>query len=323
MNNTSISRRSVIPPWLLQGVTISYILLIVLFAIAAMINPHYASWDNIRNLLQIGAFIGVIAVGQTLVIITGQIDLSVPWNLTFSAILMATLISHGTSTPVAIAAALASGTLVGMFNSIGTAIFRIHSLVWTLGVNAVMQGATLVYTHAQPPKVDLPPIVRALGAGDLWGIPVPLFVWILAAIFALILLHCTRFGRYLYAIGNNESVLFLSGTDSRKIYLGAFAISGFCAALAGIMLTGYSSQPYLGMGSDYLLIPVAAVIIGGTNIMGGSGGYIGSISGALIVVLLQSVLSTIQIQEAGKDIVFGTIIILLLLLYGRQKLSSH
>ncbi|HET7314241.1 ABC transporter permease [Salinisphaera sp.] len=324
MNTATPARqRTALPAWLFQGVTVSYILLVVLFAIAAAINPHYASWDNIRNLLQIGAFIGVIAVGQTLVIITGQIDLSVPWNLTFSAILMATLCSHGYSTATAVAAALASGTLVGMFNSIGTAIFRIHSLVWTLGVNALMQGATLVYTHAQPPRVDVPPIVRALGSGSLYGIPVPLLVWIAAGAVALVILHKTSFGRYLYAIGNNESALFLSGVDSRKVYLGAFATSGFCAALAGIMLTGYSSQTYLGMGSDYLLVPIAAVIIGGTNIMGGSGGYLGSISGALIVVLLQSVLSIVQIQEAGKDIVFGTIIILLLLLYGRQKLAAR
>ncbi len=185
-----------------------------------------------------------------------------------------------------------------------------------------MQGATLVYTHAQPPKVDVPPFVRALGAGNLWGIPVPLMVWIVAAIFALVVLHQTRFGRYLYAIGNNESALFLSGVDSRKVYLGAYAISGFCAALAGIMLTGYSSQTYLGMGSDYLLVPVAAVIIGGTNIMGGSGGYLGSISGAMIVVLLQSVLSTVQIQEAGKNIIFGSIIIILLLLL-RPRKTQH
>ena len=312
-----------LPAWLKQGVTISYLLLLVLFIVAALINPNYASWGNIRNLLQIGAFIGIIAVGQTLVIITGQIDLSVPWNLTFSAILMATLSAHGYGTGVAIAAALASGTLVGVFCSIGIAVFRVHSLVWTLGVNAVMQGVTLVYTQAQPPKVDLPPLVRALGAGNIYGIPVPLLVWIVLAAAALIVLHRTRFGRYLYAIGNNESALFLSGVDSRKVYVGAFAVSGLCAAIAGIMLTGYSSQTYLGMGSDYLLVPVAAVIIGGTHIMGGSGGYLGSISGALIVVLLQSVLSTVQIEQAGKNIVFGTIIIVLLLVYGREKHASE
>ncbi|OHV08768.1 ABC transporter permease [Kushneria phosphatilytica] len=311
-----------VPAWLRQGVVISYVLLIVLFVVAALINPHYASWANVRNLLQIGAFIGIIAIGQTMVIITGQIDLSVPWNLTFSAILMATLCSQGYSTPVAMGAALLSGTLVGMFNCIGTAIFRIHSLVWTLGMNAFLEGVTLVYTHAQPPKVEIPSLVRTLGSGTLAGMPVPLLLWIVLGGIALLVLHRSRFGRYLYATGNNEAALFLSGVDSRRVYLGAFATSGLCAAIAGILLTGYSSQTYLGMGNDYLLVPIAAVIIGGTNIMGGAGGYLGSISGSLIVVLLQSVLSTIQIQQAGKNIVFGVIIILLLLLYGREKRLS-
>lgn len=307
------------PAWTRQGVVLSYVLLIVLFGLAALINPHYASWANIRNLLQVGAFIGIIAIGQTMVIITGQIDLSVPWNLTFSAILMATLCAHGYSTGIAMAAALACGTLVGMFNSVGTAVFRVHSLVWTLGVNALLEGATLVFTHAQPPKVIIPSVVRALGSGDIHGVPIPLLVWIVLAAIALLLLHRSRFGRYLYAIGNNESALFLSGVDSRLTYLGAFAISGLCAAIAGVMLTGYASQTYLGMGNGYLLVPIAAVVIGGTNVMGGSGGYIGSISGALIVVLLQSVLATVQIHQAGKDIVFGVIIVALVLLYGRES----
>lgn len=311
-----------VPEPLRRGVTLSYVLLLVLFGLAALINPRYASWANIQNLLQIGAFIGIIAVGQTLIIITGQIDLSVPWNLTFCAILMATLSAHGYSTATAIVVALGCGTLVGMFNSIGTAIFRIHALVWTLGMNAALEGITLVYTHAQPPKATIPPIVRTLGSGQIYGVPVPLLVWIGMAIFALVVLHRSRFGRHLYATGTNEPALFLSGVDTRLVYLRAFAVSGFCAALAGILLTGYSSQTYLGMGNGYLLVPVAAVIIGGTNIMGGSGGYVGSISGTLIVVLLQSVLSTIQIHQAGKNIVFGAIIILLLLLYTREKAPS-
>lgn len=310
------------PAWMRQGVTLSYILLIVLFGLAALINPNYASWANIRNLLEVGAFIGIIAIGQTMVIITGQIDLSVPWNLTFSAILMASLSAHGYDTSIAICAALACGTLVGMFNSIGTAVFRVHSLVWTLGVYALMQGLTLVFTHAQPPKVIIPPFIRALGAGDIGGVPISLLVWAVLAAIAVLLLRKSKFGRYLYAIGNNESALFLSGVDSRLAYLGAFAISGLCAAIAGVLITGYSSQTFLSMGSGYLLVPIAAVVIGGTNVMGGSGGYIGSISGTLIVVLLQSVLATVQIHQAGKNIVFGGIIIALVLLYGRERKFS-
>lgn len=322
MNTSMTQRLDTLPEWARQGVTISYALLAALFAIATLINPHYASWANIRNLLEIGAFIGIIAVGQTLVIITGQIDLSIPWNLTFTAILMSTLYAQGYGAGVAIAAALISGTLIGMFNSIGTAVFRIHSLVWTLGVNALLEGVTLVYTHARPPTSHIPTVVRTLGAGSVGGIPLPVVVWAAMAALVLLVLRRTRFGRYLYALGNNESALFLSAVDSRKIYLGAFAASGFCTAAAGILLTGYSSQTYLGMGNGYLLVPIAAVIIGGTNVMGGSGGYVGTISGTLIVVLLQSVLSTVQIHQAGKDIIFGTIIILLLLLYGRGKRTA-
>lgn len=308
-----------LPGWMRKGVFLSYVLLVALFVIAALINPNYASWANIRNLLQIGAFIGIIAIGQTLIIITGQIDLSVPWNLTFSAILMAMLSAHGYSTGVAVAAALACGTCVGAFNSIGTAVFRVHSLVWTLGMFVFLEGATLVYTHAQPPGIIVPSFVRALGSGNIYGVPIPLLVWVGLAVVTVLLLHRTRFGRYLYAIGNNESALFMSGIDSRLTYLGAFAISGFCTALAGVMITGYASQTYLGMGTGYLLVPIAAVVIGGTNIMGGSGGYIGTISGSLIVVLLQSVLATVQIQQAGKNIIFGAIIVALVLLYGRER----
>lgn len=305
-----------------EGVTLSYALLIVLFIIAALINPNYASWANIRNLLQVGAFIGVIAIGQTLVIIAGQIDLSVPWNLTFTAILMATLVSQGHGATSAIIVALVVGTLVGMFNAIGTAVFRVHSLVWTLGVNVLLEGVTLVYTGAQPPGLIIPDMVRVLGAGSFYGIPVPLLVWLVAGGGTVVMLARSRFGRYLYAIGNNESAVFLSGVDTRWVYVVAFGLSGFCAALAGIMLTGYSSQTYLGMGNEYLLIPIAAVVIGGTNVMGGSGGYIGTVAGSLIVVLLQAVLGTMQIQQAGKNIVFGAIVIALVLLYGRSKKST-
>ena len=304
--------------WTKHGVLVAYLLLLVLIVAAIIYNPHFASWANLRAQLQIGAFIGIIAIGQTLVILTGQIDLSVPWNLTFSAIVMATLYANGHGVVVAVGAALLTGAIVGAINSVGVAIFRLHSLVWTLAMNALLEGAALVYTNAQPPKSDVPEAVRFLAIGNVFGLPAGAVVWAVLAVVAIVVLRRSRFGRYLYAIGNNESSLFLSGVDSRKVYLGAFMVSGVCASIAGILLTGYASQTYLGMGNDYLLIPIAAVIIGGTNIMGGSGGYVGSIAGALIVVILQSILSVAQIGQAGKDIIFGLIILGLVLLYARE-----
>ena len=301
-----------------HGVAVAYALLAVLLIAAFLYDPNLASWNYIHAQLQIGAFIGIIAIGQTMVILTGQIDLSVPWNLTLSAILMATLYADGQPVWIAILAALACGLIVGAVNAVGVAIFRLHSLVWTLGMNALLQGIAMVYTNAQPPKSNVPEVVRFLAVGNIFGIPAGAVVWAVMAVITIIVLRSSRFGRYLYAIGNNETALFISGVDSRKVYLGAFMVSGLCAAIAGILLTGYSSQSYLGMGNDYLLIPIAAVIIGGTNVMGGSGGYVGSIAGALIVVLLQSILSTAQIGQAGKNIVFGLIILALVFLYARE-----
>lgn len=304
--------------WTSHGVAVSYALLVLLIIAAIVYNPHFASWANARAQLQIASFIGIIAIGQTLVILTGQIDLSVPWNLTFSSIVMATLYAGGYGVGTAVAAALAIGALVGFVNAIGVAIFRLHSLVWTLAMNALLEGAALVYTNAQPPKSTIPEAVRFLAVGNLGGVPAAPLVWAVLAVITLLVLRKSRFGRYLYAMGNNEPALFLSGVDTRLPCFGAFVVSGLCATVAGILLTGYSSQTYLGMGNDYLLVPIAAVIIGGTNIMGGSGGYLGTIAGTLIVVLLQSILSTAQIGQAGKNIIFGAIIIALVLLYARQ-----
>ncbi|HKJ96049.1 MAG TPA: ABC transporter permease [Gammaproteobacteria bacterium] len=318
MNDKRDTALAKLTAWTRHGVIMSYALLVVLFIAASLFNPQFSSWNNIQLQLQIASFIGIITIGQTLVILTGQIDLSVPWSLTFSSILMATLYAHGHSAAVAIGAALGAGLLVGAVNAIGVTIFRLHSLVWTLATNALLEGAALVYTNAQPPKSNVPEVVRFLAVGKIGGVPVPALIWAVLAAVTIVVLSRSRFGRYLYATGNNQSALFLSGVDSRKVHLGAFLVSGVCAALAGILITGYSSQTYLGMGSGYLLVPIAAVIIGGTNIMGGSGGYVGSIAGALIVVLLQALLSTAQIAQAGKNIVFGTIIIALVLLYARE-----
>src|SRR5690606_7356396 len=231
---------------------------------------------------------------------------------------MATLYANGHGAVIAVGAALLIGAAVGLVNAIGVAVFRLHSLVWTLAMNALLEGAALVYTNAQPPKSTIPEAVRFLAVGNVHGVPVAPLVWGVLAVATLVVLQKSRFGRYLYAIGNNEPALFLSGVDTRRVYLGAFVVSGACAAVAGILLTGYASQTYLGMGNYCLLVPIAAVIIGGTNIMCGSGGYLGSIAGALIVVVLQSILSTAQIGQAGKNIIFGTIIIELVLLYARE-----
>ena len=315
MNATLQGRRSS-PAALIaeHSVLVAYILLLVLVGVAIALNPAFGSLDNLKAQLLIASFVGIIAIGQTFVILTGHIDLSVPWNLTFSAILAATCYADGYGVAAAFGIGIGFGILVGAFNALGVAIFRVHSLVWTLATNALLQGLALLYINGQPPRSTIPPFWRQMVIGDVGGLPMAAVLWLVLAALTIIVLKRSSFGRKVYATGTNETAAFLSGIDTRLVYLAVFMISGASSAVAGLLLTGYASQTYLGMGNDYLLVPIAAVIIGGTSVLGGAGGYVGSIAGTLMVVVLQAVLSTAQIGQAGKNIIFGGIILLLVLL---------
>jgi ribose transport system permease protein len=146
-----------------------------------------------------------------------------------------------------------------------------------------------------------------------------LLVWVLLSLGMVFLLRRTLFGRYVYAIGNREAAAYLSGVPTRAVLVGAFVLCSLCAALAGVLLAGYSTKAYQGMGDAYLLPAIAAVVIGGTNILGGRGRYLGTVVGTILIVLLTSVLSVMQMPEAGRQIIYGLVIILMLLVYGRQR----
>jgi ribose transport system permease protein len=146
-------------------------------------------------------------------------------------------------------------------------------------------------------------------------------VWLLVGLFAVFLLTRTTFGRALYAIGNRERAAYMSGINTRRITLLAFIISGGLSALGGVLLAGYASKASQSMGDAYLLPSIAAVVLGGTHVLGGKGSYLGTVAGVILITLLQSILSVMQIEEAGRQLIYGAVIIGMLLLYGRQKLS--
>ena len=188
----------------------------------------------------------------------------------------------------------------------------------TLGMNAVLAGVTLVYTNGSP-QGDAPPFSRDLAVGKIGGvIPWALIFWVLFSAALIFLLRRTVYGKRLYAIGNNPRAAYLSGVPVRWVLVLTYTLCGLCAGLGGIMLTGYSQQSYLGMGDLYVLPAIAAVVIGGTSILGGSGGYTGTIAGAITVILLQNVLQIVGIQFAGQQILYGLIILLMLFVYGRN-----
>ena len=272
-----------------------------------LLSPNY-----LLQQLQVGSFLGIVAAGMMVVILLGHIDLSVAWTLTAAA-MMATAVGGDLAIPVG----LGVGLLVGLANGIGVAYLRVPSMIFTLGVNAVMRGLMVAHTGGFAPQTAATGLMRDLAAGHFLGIPNAIFVWAAISLLVVAMLQKTALGRAIYAIGNREGVAYLAGIPTRRVTLLAFMLCGLLSGLAGVLLAGYSTKAYQGMGDAFVLPAITAVVIGGTNVLGGSGRYAGTVVGVVLIVLLNSVLSIMQMPEAGRQVIYGSVIIAMLLVYGR------
>jgi ribose transport system permease protein len=285
--------------------------------------PQILSVKYLLQQLHIACFLGLIAGGAMVVILLGHIDLSVAWTLTAAAI-FSTSIAGGAWGDgfvwAAVPVGLFVGAIIGAFNGIGVAYLRIPSMIWTLGVNFVVLGFCVLYTGGHRVSGQPTEMMRFFGVGkSIFNIPNALYLWFFLSIAISFVLRRTTLGRYIYGIGNSERVTFLSGVNTDGVLILAFVIAGVCNAIAGMMLAGYANQAYQAMGEPYLLPCIAAVVIGGTNILGGSGTYLGTVAGVILITLMSSMVSVMQMPEAGRQIVFGSIIILMVLIYGRGQ----
>jgi ribose transport system permease protein len=212
------------------------------------------------------------------------------------------------------------GLAFGLLSGVGVAYLRIPSMIMTLAVNAVAQGLMVVHTGGFSPQDASSRSMRVLATGQaVLGIPNAALVWAVVGIAAVFLLTRTTFGRAVYGIGNGERIAYLSGVRTQRVVLGAFALAGGLSALGGVLLAGYASKAAQSMGDAYLLPAIAAVVLGGTSILGGRGSYLGTVAGVILITLLQSILSVMQIEEYGRQIIYGTVIVAMLLLYGRER----
>ena len=298
---------------------------LVLLLIGSLYSSNFLSAEYLLLQLQIAAFLGIIATGAMLVILLGGIDLSVPWVVTVGGIMSAAAAGWWgpTGQAIAIPFGILCGALFGLANGIGVAYLRVPSMIFTLGINAVAQGLIVVQTGGFAPQDRATPAMHLLATGrSLLGIPNALLVWMVIGGATMFLLHRSTLGRSVYAVGNRERAAYLSGIDTRRVTLLVFTIAGACSAAAGVLLTGYSTKAYQAMGDAYLLPAIAAVVLGGTNILGGKGSYLGTVVGVILITLLQSILSVMQIPEMGRQIIYGVVIITMLLVYGRGRRHS-
>lgn len=297
--------------------------IILLLIVGSLYSRNFLSPDYLLQQLKVASFLGVIATGMMLVILLGQIDLSVPWAVAAGAMMACAAAAYG---PLGVALAIPFGILcgvaIGILNGIGVAYLRIPSMIVTLATNAVAQGVMVVYTGGFSPQDSATTAMRYLATGSLIpGIPNVVIIWALVGAAMVFMLTRAGFGRAVYGIGNRERAAYLSGINTRRIVMIAFAVSGGLSAFGGVLLAGYASKAAQSMGDAYLLPAIAAVVLGGTSILGGRGTYLGTVAGVILITLLQSILSVMQMPEAGRQIIYGVVIVLMLLLYGRAPAS--
>lgn len=267
------------------------------------------------------AVLGLIAAGQTLVMLTGGVDLSVATTATTGAFLISRFGTHGSLEAIVIA--LAVGLGIGLVNGIGIALFRVNALIMTLGVSTITLGLLTVQAQKQFTSL-VPNTVVTLGSGRfLTYIPYDLLLWAPIAALIILGLRYSGIGRMIYAVGDNPIASRLGGVRIWQVLLFVYATCGMLSAAAGILLVGFNNAADLGIGAPFLLPSVAAVVIGGTSIFGGLGGYAGTILGALILTVLDSLLTILNASQALRQIIYGLIVLALAAIYARATASAE
>lgn len=295
----------------------SLIGLVLLVAIVSMLSPAFLSSKNIFNILRQTSVNAIIAAGMTFVILTGGIDLSVGSILAISGAVCASLLASGQSIVVGVIAALVIGAVVGFLNGFIISKGKLQPFIATLATMTVLRGLTLVYTDGKPITLgsgELAINFGQIGGGTILGIPTPAIIMIVVFIVCAYILNNTKMGRYTYALGSNEEATKLSGLNTDKIKIWVYTISGILASIAGIIITSrlYSAQPTAGSG--YELDAIAAVVLGGTKLAGGSGKIGGTIIGALIIGVLSNALNILDVSSYYQMMVKGAVILIAVLL---------
>jgi ribose transport system permease protein len=282
---------------------------IVLVVTEFTIGRALFHWSYYNSILVLSSFLLILALGQGTVILTGGLDLSVPWTIALCGILLAgTVNGHNGPLLYALPMVLIVGCLVGLANGVGIAIFGISPIVMTLAMNGILQGFALLYSQGTPAGFSAP-LMRWFMT-DKSDVVTPVVVFIVLFVIAAVLLHRrTPFGRRVYGLGNGEKVAVLSGISVDRTIILVYMLSGFCSALVGSMLTGFSGQASLGMGDEYMLPSIAVVVVGGTLITGGRGSYLGMVGGVLLLTALQTLLAGTMLPYATRVIIFGLVVL--------------
>ena len=293
-------------------------LLLALVAAIELADPGIVNPSWVAVILRQSVPLAILAGCQVLTMLTGGIDLSVGAIASMAGFVTATLVTSW-GLPVAIAVPLAVAALAGLITGIGVGVFRVHPLIMTLGMSLVVLGLANVWQlEMVQTGAGVPPALRTLGSGTFFDVaPQSLLVFVPVMLLILFGLRRTGYGRLLYAIGDNPVAARLSGARAWQVLIVLYVVSALLAGIAGLLLSGLTNTASVSLADSSLLPSVAAAVIGGTSIMGGRGGYGGTIVGALILTVLAALLTVLGLPEPTRQVVFGAIIVIVAAAYTR------
>jgi ribose transport system permease protein len=295
---------------------------LVLFGFSAIFVRQLLQPSGINSILLLTSIMAMAGLAQSFAIMVGGIDLSIPMVAAYSGIFLNWFaVNQNGPLMYLVPFVLIFGCVIGTINGTGVVFLKVHPIVMTMGVSAILEGAIMLFTSGTS-KHSAPPAIGWLVTGRIGGVYVSVIIMILIAILMSLFQNYSSFGRKLYAIGCNRRAAKLSGVRVQLYELLAYTLCGFFASVLGILITGFVRQAYVEMANGYLLVSVAAVAVGGAQMSGGKGHHIGTLGGAVMLSLVSVILASFMLPEGVKFICFGLIILLAVLGIREKKLSS-
>jgi len=307
---------------MLKGALVAYAMVPVLFVLMMIMIPGFGSWPSVASLLVIASLLGIASIGQTLTVILGGIDLSIPAVIGLANVLTVRWYGAGLPFPIVVGLVVAVAAAIGALNGLLSRGLKAHPLLVTLAASFMVLGAVLVYTEGQTIGTVPDYLLAAVSPASSTGpIPLPPIVvaWLALAVAIVAVEQRSTLGRFLFATGANERSARLALVPVAAVWAATFAVSAGCAAVAGIFLAGFSGGADANVGQPYLFQTVAAVVVGGTALLGGSGSYGRTVAGTLLITELTTFLIGLGFSDRIQQIMLGLLIILLVAFYGRES----
>ena len=317
------SRGGFLDPRILYSGSRLFVLILLGIALT-LASPVFLTGTNALNVLRVASLLVILGIGETIVILTAGIDLSIGAVLTLSSVIAAAGIKADVPLPLALASGLAVGAGLGFLNGLMVAVVKLPAFIATYGMMWVASGFAVVLLKGHVIygfKEDF----RFLGVGNPMGIPMPIIIMVILWIPAYLLMRRTTFGRSLYAVGANQEAARLSGLNKDQTLILAYTLSGLLAAAAGLVYVARLNASEAGIGANMLLPTIAAVVIGGTSLFGGEGGIVGTLIGALIMTIVQNGMNLLGIESVWQGVVLGALIVVAVLLdqWARKTLARE